>query len=158
MQGTNAFDVTAALLNAVPESVMAERREKVAKSLDNLIAWLPEPESWTAVPDSQGAEAYLLSGDKVFRLSLKINRQSPEWKVEATSRSLDDRVAMVSVKHDSPAQGRTATHWQVKFGDGMSLNPNGYLEDDNPHSAEKFARAVAARLGWEIQAAAHTTS
>jgi len=158
MQETNAFAVAAALLNAVPEAVMAERREKVAKSLDNLIAWLPEPGSWTVVPDSGGAEAYLLAGDKVFRLSLKINRQSPEWSVEAKSRSLDDRVAMVFVKHDSPAHGRTATHWQIKFGDGTSLNPNGYLEDDNPHSAEKFARAVAAQLGWETQAPADTPS
>jgi len=158
MEETNAFALAATLLNAVPESVMGERREKVAKSLDNLIAWLPDPESWTVVPDSGGPEAYLLARGKVFRLSLKINSQSPEWRVEATSRSLDDRVAMVSVKHDSPAQGRTATHWQIKFGDGTSLNPNGYLEDDNPHSAEKFARAVAAQLGWEIQAVADTPS
>jgi hypothetical protein len=150
MDKTSAFDVAAGLLNAVPESVLAERRERVAKSLDNLIAWLPEPESWTVVPDSEGAEAHLLAGSKVLQLSLRINRQSPTWTVEATSRSLDDRAAMVHVKHSAPARGKTSTQWKIKYGDGTSLNTTGQLEDDAPHSPEKFARAVAARLGWEI--------
>ena len=121
MQGTNAFAVAAALLNAVPEPVMAERREKVAKSLDNLIAWLPEPESWAVVPDSEGAMAHLLAGDKVFGLALRINRQSLQWTVEATSRSLDDHAAMVSVKQGAPAQGKTPTQWKINYGDGTSL-------------------------------------
>jgi hypothetical protein len=158
MQGTNAFDVVAALLDAVPESVMAERREKVAKSLNNLIAWLPEPESWAVVPGSEGAAARLLAGDKIFEIWLKINRQSPEWTVQATSGTLDDRAATVSVMHGSPTQGETPTRWQIKYGDGTSLNTTGRFEDDEPHSSEQFARGVAARLGWEIPAAADTLS
>jgi hypothetical protein len=158
MQGKNAFDVVAALLNAVPESVMAERRDKVAKSLDNLIAWLPEPEIWAVVPGPEGAAARLLAGNKVFEIWLKIDSQSPTWTVEATSRSLDDRTAMLSVKHGSPAQGKTPTRWQIKYADGTSMDATGQLEDDEPHSSEKFARAVAARLGWEIQTAADTPS
>jgi len=34
--------------------------------------------------------------------------------------------------------------------DSTSLSATGHLEDDEPHSSERFARAVAARLGWEI--------
>jgi hypothetical protein len=64
----------------------------------------------------------------------------------------------VSVKHGAPTQGKTPTQWKIKYGDGTSLNTTGQLEDDAPHGPEKFARAVAARLGWEIQAAADTTS
>jgi hypothetical protein len=145
---TSAFAVAAALLNAVPEPTMAERREKVSKSLDDLIAWLPEPESWAVVDDREGAEAHLLAGNKVFRLALRINRTNPTWTVEATSRSLDDRTAVVSVKHGAPALGKTPTQWKINYGDGTSLTTKGRLEDDAPHSPEKFARAVAARLGW----------
>jgi hypothetical protein len=151
MRETNAFAVAAALLNAVPEAVMAERREKVAKSLDNLITWLPEPESWAVVPgrEGQGAAARLLAGNKVFEIRLKINRQRPGWAVQATSRSLDERAA-VSVIHGSPVQGKTPTQWEIKYGDGTSLKATGQLEDDEPHSSEQFARAVAARLGWAL--------
>jgi hypothetical protein len=104
-----AFDIAAALLNAVPEDVMAERREKVAKTIDELTIWIPEPEAWTVVPDSEGAVAHLLTGNKVFGLALRINRESNAWTVEATSRSLDDRVASVAVKHGAPAKGRSST-------------------------------------------------
>jgi hypothetical protein len=148
MEGQNAFNLAAALLNAVPESVMAERREKVAKSLDNLIAWMPEPESWAVVPGPEGTAARLLAGNKVFEIWLKISSQSPTWTVQATSRSLDDRAAVVSVKHTSPIQGKTPTQWQIKYADGTAMDATGQFEDDEPHSSEKFARAVAARLGW----------
>lgn len=121
------------------------------------IRMLPEPEEWVLVPDGENGEpkALLLVGDRL--IEVWSSQDDSGLRVKSESRPLVDAGVMIGLEsfdsraHDSGVSHRT--EWRFKFpGDYEVLVPGRVttMPESNTDDREKFARAVATKVGWAV--------
>ena len=138
-----------------------ELGERIFVYVQRLINTMPEPDAWSAVPDSTGASLLVLSGKCFFTVRVVVSGQDRMYELSVTSRGLDPAREMAYVMWGEDADSDrghwgTPTKWAFKPKEADSSDPGFEIEgficnEHGPDRSEQLARGIADVLGWEVE-------